>query len=103
MRGKRACAQGGRPGERASGRLAQICHRNRRLHREPEAAEDFERALLPRAAAFGCLAVIRPERVVLHDGSAQDADRLVRETLTLLRADVRLTDFQTRSRGSSHA
>lgn len=89
--------------ESASGRLAQICHRNQRPHRKPEAAEDLQGALLPRAAPFGCLAVIRPDRVVLHDGPAQDADRLVGETLTLLRADARLTDFQTQSRGSSHA
>jgi 3-(3-hydroxy-phenyl)propionate hydroxylase len=34
------------------------------------------------------IAVVRPDRAVLHDGPARDADRLLRESLALLDAGV---------------
>ena len=48
--------------------------------------EDLDGSFMPGAAPFGWAAVVRPDRTVLHDGPAADADRLVRESLSLLGA-----------------
>ena len=45
---------------------------------------DVDGCLLPKNAGDGWCAVVRPDRVVLHDGPLADADRLVRESLRLL-------------------
>jgi 3-(3-hydroxy-phenyl)propionate hydroxylase len=70
----------------AGGHLAQICQRSQQLHKHEDAAEDLDGSLLPGAAPFGWLAVVRPDRVVLHDGPAAEATRLVDESLALLQA-----------------
>jgi 3-(3-hydroxy-phenyl)propionate hydroxylase len=41
-------------------------------------------ALLARAAESGWIAVIRPDRTVLHDGPAKRTARVVREAIALL-------------------
>jgi 3-(3-hydroxy-phenyl)propionate hydroxylase len=46
--------------------------------------EDLEGRLVPGAAPHGWCLAVRPDRTVLHDGPAQDADRIVRESLSLL-------------------
>ena len=69
---------------RKKGRIA---HRGQALHlRVTGAAEDLGGAFMPSAAPFGWAAVVRPDRTVLHDGPATEADRLVRESLSLLGA-----------------
>ncbi|MDZ4081278.1 MULTISPECIES: bifunctional 3-(3-hydroxy-phenyl)propionate/3-hydroxycinnamic acid hydroxylase [Hydrocarboniphaga] len=49
-----------------------------------EAYECLDIQLMPRAAATGWCAVVRPDRTVLHDGPASEADRLVRASIDLL-------------------
>jgi 3-(3-hydroxy-phenyl)propionate hydroxylase len=61
------------PGERAEARDAG-CH------------EDVAGDLVPRMASPGRCLVVRPDRTVLHDGPVEQADRIVRESLTLLGA-----------------
>lgn len=52
--------------------------------------EDLGDVLVPGAAAIGWCAVVRPDRTVVHDGPARDADRIVREALGLFgRAEAR--------------
>lgn len=70
--------------EKAGGRLVQICHRSQLLHRQAGAVEDIGGVLVPGAAPVGWLAVVRPDRVVLHDGPAADAGRIVAESLALM-------------------
>jgi 3-(3-hydroxy-phenyl)propionate hydroxylase len=89
--------------EAVGGRMVQVCHRSQRLHRGDGAAEDLDGTLLPGAAPFGWVAVVRPDRVVLHDGPATDADRIVGESLGLLQARSDITSFQSQRRGGSHA
>lgn len=89
--------------EAAGGRLAQICQRSQQLHKAEGAAEDLDGSLLPGAAPYGWLAVVRPDRVVLHDGPATDAARIVGESLALLQANTANPSFQTQSRGGSQA
>jgi len=46
--------------------------------------EDLADQLVPGVAATGWCAVVRPDRTVVHDGPAEDADRIVRAALSLL-------------------
>ncbi len=72
------------------GKVVQIAHRGQALHlRREDWCEDLSGVFLPGAAPFGWAAVVRPDRTVLHDGPAAEADRLVRESLILLGATVR--------------
>lgn len=48
------------------------------------AFEDVGDMLVPRAAPMGWCAVVRPDRTVVHDGAAKDADAIVRTSLGLL-------------------
>lgn len=48
------------------------------------ADDDLDGSLVPKTGARDWCAVVRPDRVVLHDGPVTDADRLVRESLALL-------------------
>lgn len=89
--------------EAAGGRYLQACHRSQSLHRGPHAVEDLDGALIPGAAPFGWIAVVRPDRVVLHDGPSTDAIRIVEESLSLLRGRAPLISRQPQSRGDSHA
>ena len=73
--------------EACGGKIVQIAHRGQALHLRADGAwEDLEGVFMPGAAPFGWAAVVRPDRTVLHDGPAADADRLVRESLSLLGA-----------------
>ena len=73
----------------SGGKIVQIAHRGQALHlRADGSMEDLEGAFMPAAAPFGWAAVIRPDRTVLHDGPATEADRIVRESLLLFGATV---------------
>ncbi len=60
--------------------------RPRGLAPSREATEDLDNTLVPGAAPFGWCVVLRPDRTVLHDGTAGAADALVRESLAFLGA-----------------
>lgn len=83
--------------ERCGARTVQISHRGQRLHHLPgrPVFEDIAEALLPGKAPFGWAAVVRPDRIVMHEGPVETSARLVRTSLGLLgneHADgVRLT------------
>ena len=49
-----------------------------------EGWEDMTDSLVPGAAPIGWVAVVRPDRAVLHDGPLASVDDIVRESLTLL-------------------
>ncbi|PXX28627.1 3-(3-hydroxy-phenyl)propionate hydroxylase [Burkholderia pyrrocinia] len=69
----------------AGGTVIQIAHRGQRLHLAANGGwEDLEGAFLPRAAPFGWAAVVRPDRVVIHDGPVGEASRLIAESMALL-------------------
>jgi 3-(3-hydroxy-phenyl)propionate hydroxylase len=40
--------------------------------------------LVPGAAPVGWIAVVRPDRTVLHDGPLADVERVVRDSLALM-------------------
>jgi len=46
--------------------------------------EDMTDTLVPGSAPVGWIAVVRPDRTVLHDGPLADAERVVRESLALM-------------------
>jgi 3-(3-hydroxy-phenyl)propionate hydroxylase len=72
------------------GKVVQVVHRGQALHLRREGwCEDIGGVFMPGAAPFGWAAVVRPDRTVLHDGPAAEAERLVRESLALLGAPVR--------------
>lgn len=50
------------------------------------AGEILDSESLPRGVRQGCCVVVRPDRTVLHDGHAANADQIVREALALLGA-----------------
>jgi 3-(3-hydroxy-phenyl)propionate hydroxylase len=56
----------------------------RALAREAGGHEDVGGGLVPGTARLGWCLVVRPDRTVLHDGPAEDADRIVSESLRLL-------------------
>jgi 3-(3-hydroxy-phenyl)propionate hydroxylase len=71
--------------ERLGGTFVRIAHRGQPLHREvPGIWEDLNGTFLPDAVPVGWAAVVRPDRTVVHDGPAAEADRLVCESLALL-------------------
>jgi len=71
----------------AGGSIIQITHRGQNLHLAPgNHWEDLDGAFLPRAVPFGWVALVRPDRTVLHDGPTREANRIVHEGLTLLGA-----------------
>jgi 3-(3-hydroxy-phenyl)propionate hydroxylase len=70
---------------RAGGSIVQIAHRGQRLHLAlRDSWEDLEGIFLPGRVPVGRVAVARPDRTIVHDGPASDANRIVRESLTLL-------------------
>lgn len=71
----------------AGGRVVQIRHRGQGLHlAEPDQTwEDLEGRFLPSAVPFGWVAVVRPDRIVLHEGPASQVNELLRESLAMLR------------------
>ncbi|GLQ91492.1 FAD-dependent monooxygenase [Dyella acidisoli] len=78
----------------AGGSIVQIIHRGQRLHVEAHGAwEDLDSAFLPRLVSVGWAAVIRPDKIIIHDGPATDANRLIRESLTLLGLPINFLKF----------
>jgi 3-(3-hydroxy-phenyl)propionate hydroxylase len=70
---------------RAGGRIVQIAHRGQRLHLAPrDSWEDLGGVFLPGLVPLGWAAVVRPDKTIVHDGPATDANRIVRESLALL-------------------
>lgn len=70
----------------AGGAFVQICHRGQEGGQSEALVvwEDLTGELTPNQVPVGRLAVIRPDRVIMHDGPADTADILVRDTLSLL-------------------
>lgn len=70
----------------AGGRVVQICHRGQALHLSAHDAvwEDIDGSFLSKVVPVGWAAVVRPDRIVLNDGPADEASRLVRESLQIL-------------------
>ncbi|MYM95502.1 3-(3-hydroxyphenyl)propionate hydroxylase, partial [Rugamonas sp. FT81W] len=70
---------------RAGGHTVQLRHRG-----QPGAAADswecMTGCLVPDAAPVGWVAVVRPDRTVLHDGPLEQVDELVATALALLGA-----------------
>ncbi len=67
------------------GSVIQIAHRGQRLHlAKRDSWEDLEGVFLPNAVPVDWVAVVRPDRTIVHDGPAAEADRIVRESLALL-------------------
>ncbi|CAL8474795.1 FAD-dependent monooxygenase [Caballeronia sp. S22] len=65
---------------RAGGSIVQIA----RCGRRSDSWEDLDGVFLPHLVPVGWAAVVRPDKTVVHDGPATDAQRLVRESLSLL-------------------
>jgi 3-(3-hydroxy-phenyl)propionate hydroxylase len=71
--------------QRAGGHVVQLRHRGQ--HGTPANSwEDMTDCLVPDAAPVGWVAVVRPDRTVLHDGPLDQLDNIVRESLALLGA-----------------
>lgn len=68
----------------AGGTVARISPRGAPLRHSDGAYEDLDDVFVPAVAPIGWLAVIRPDQVVLHQGPVAEADRVVRESLTLM-------------------
>lgn len=78
------------------GQIVQIAMRAQVRHRDAQAYEDLTGVLVPGAAPVGWAAVIRPDRIVLHDGPVTDAARLIRESRALLHPAVAADPSRTR-------
>lgn len=70
----------------AGGHCVQICQRGQSLHRQPgqHVWEDISGAFVGELAPFAWLAVVRPDRTLLHDGPATSASQLLDTSLNLL-------------------
>lgn len=68
--------------ERAGGSMTTILARGHAASGETT-FEDVGGRFVPGAAPIGWCAVVRPDRTVVHDGPAADADRIVRASLAL--------------------
>ncbi|RQR34384.1 bifunctional 3-(3-hydroxy-phenyl)propionate/3-hydroxycinnamic acid hydroxylase [Burkholderia sp. Bp9143] len=69
----------------AGGTIVQIAHRGQRLDAGGrEGWEDLDGTFLPGMAPVGWVAVVRPDKTVVHDGPAADVSRIVRDSLLLL-------------------
>lgn len=64
-------------------RLVQIGHAGQPCPR-PDLFEDVDGALIPGVASVGWVAVVRPDRVIVVDGSVDETSRLVAATLNML-------------------
>jgi 3-(3-hydroxy-phenyl)propionate hydroxylase len=67
----------------AGGTVLHLRHRGQAGHPE-RSWEDMTDALVPRAAPVGWVAVVRPDRTVLHDGPLAQLDGILREALAML-------------------
>ncbi|HJV53865.1 MAG TPA: bifunctional 3-(3-hydroxy-phenyl)propionate/3-hydroxycinnamic acid hydroxylase [Noviherbaspirillum sp.] len=71
----------------AGGSIVQVRHRGQAMQKETQdenAWEDMTDALVPGAAPVGWVAVVRPDRTVLHDGPVEQVDAIVSQSLALL-------------------
>ncbi|MBA5639135.1 bifunctional 3-(3-hydroxy-phenyl)propionate/3-hydroxycinnamic acid hydroxylase [Duganella sp. LX20W] len=68
----------------AGGTTLQLRHRGQVDTGGEPSWEDMSDSLVPGAAPVGWLAVVRPDRTVLHDGPLAQADAIVSEALALL-------------------
>ncbi len=71
--------------QRAGGRIVQLRHRGQ-VGAPADSWEDMTDCLVPHAAPVGWVAVVRPDRTVLHDGPLEQLERIVHQALTLLGA-----------------
>jgi 3-(3-hydroxy-phenyl)propionate hydroxylase len=69
--------------KRAGGATVQVRHRGQPGQGDAD-WEDMTNALVPGAAPVGWVAVVRPDRTVMHDGPLADVKKIVTETLALL-------------------
>lgn len=72
----------------AGGSFMQLAHRGQLMtppSQNLSVWEDLTGELLPRLAPVGWVVIVRPDRVIVHDGAATQADRLIEETLRLLK------------------
>lgn len=69
--------------ERCGGRYLQIGLQGQKSRATPHFVEDLGCALLGKAST-GSLAVVRPDRIVMHEGPQASANLLVQESLALL-------------------
>lgn len=84
----------------AGGAIVQLRHCGQGEHGPQEAHEpqdghsweDMSDQLVPGAAPVGWIAVVRPDRTVLHDGPLEALDDIVRESLAMLGADSPLAE-----------
>jgi len=67
----------------AGGQVVHLRHRGQDGHPD-RSWEDMTDALVPKTAPVGWVAVVRPDRTVLHDGPAALLDDVAREALALL-------------------
>ena len=78
----------GDPGYRqaAGGRVWQWCQRSQRQHLAPaeHRLEALDEALLPRKVPLGWLAIVRPDRCVMTEGPASQAQALLSQALRRL-------------------
>jgi 3-(3-hydroxy-phenyl)propionate hydroxylase len=71
----------------AGGQVMQIAHRGQRPATGTQRCwEDLTGVFLPGLAGIGWVAVVRPDRIILHDGPVAQLNRLVRDSLDLLGA-----------------
>jgi len=70
----------------AGGAILEIAPRDDRGAPRPDRWRDVEGALLPSVAPAGWVAIVRPDRTVMHGGPAADVTRLVSEALDRLGA-----------------
>jgi 3-(3-hydroxy-phenyl)propionate hydroxylase len=70
----------------AGGTVAEVCFRGQHLHRGDEGCvlEDLTGVLVPGAAPRDWIALVRPDRTILHQGPARDLGRILAEGLALL-------------------
>ncbi len=66
------------------GNFVQIARRSQYLDRADDAIEDLTGELVPGAAPDGWVAVVRPDKTVLHEGPLKDVKRLIRESREVL-------------------
>lgn len=69
--------------EAAGGRVVSLCHRGQSGDAD-HSWEDMTDALVPNAAPIGWVAVVRPDRTIMHEGPLDHLDGIVREALGLL-------------------
>lgn len=73
----------------AGGAVVNISHRGQQLDARASAWEDLHGTFLPGAVPYGWVAVVRPDKTIMNDGPAADVNRILQESLMLLRKPVR--------------